>query len=316
LVVPARDGRRAQRWGLRVAVLSAFVVVVWLYGPRAASVLAARFQAAGHDSPPVLLERVGFLETPKWLQGPMLLALVRDLEPCLRGSMPILDDAAARSLQTDLQALPWVAGARLQRVFPDRLRLNLQLREPVLLVRDAAQHPLCCVDRTGIAMPPLDLALPATVLRSEGGAVPLRFETGAVYPDPRVVAAAAIAIEWREQFAPLVPDCPELLEVDANNLGERWLLGPRHPEIRVVLKATGGAPVVFAYDRPVDAALPRVPHATKAMVLRAILAEHPGLAGLTGGDLRLRVRWRDWLLPRAGPDPAGPFPPAAESNPK
>jgi hypothetical protein len=292
------------------------VLVVWLFGPRAAAVLAARFHKAGQGSPPVLLDRVGFVATPAWLQGPMLLAVVRDLEPCLRGSLPILDDAAANELQAQLQSLPWVAGARLQRVFPDRLRLSLELREPVLLVRDAAQRPLCCLDRTGIAMPPVDLALPVTRLGSEGGPVPTAFETGVVFPDARAVAAAKIAVEWREQVAPLVPGCPELVEVDANNLGERWLLGPRHPEIRVGLRSGTGT-AVFAYDRPVDAALPRIPHATKAMVLRAILAEHPGLSGLTGGDLRLPVRWRDWLLPRAGPDPAGPFPAAAaESNPK
>jgi hypothetical protein len=310
-------GQNAQRWSLRVAVLSTFIVVVWLFGPRAANVLAARFQVAGRDSPPVFIDRVGFVETPAWLQGPMLLAVVRDLEPCLRGSVPILDEATATALQSELEVLPWVAAARLQRVFPDRLRLHLELREPVLEVRDGEQL-LCCVDRNGIALPPVDADLPATVLRSEGGRVPHAFTSGAAFPDPRAIAAAQVAVEWREQVAPLVPGCPALIEVDANNLGERWLLGPRHPEIRVVLRSAQGTPVVFAYDRPVNASLPRVPHATKAVVLRAILQEHQGLQGLTGGDLRLPVRWRDWLLPRPGPDPSGPFPDpeAATISPK
>jgi hypothetical protein len=57
---------------------------------------------------------------------------------------------------------------------------------------------------------------------------------------------------------------------------------------------------VFGYGRPVGSARPRIPAATKATVLRAILAEFPGLAGLVAGDLRFEVRWRSWLQPRQG----------------
>jgi hypothetical protein len=56
--------------------------------------------------------------------------------------------------------------------------------------------------------------------------------------------------------------------------------------------------VTFAYDRPVGSRFDRVPASTKAKVLSGILAAHPGLAGLDAGDLRLSVRWQDYLQPR------------------
>jgi hypothetical protein len=65
--------------------------------------------------------------------------------------------------------------------------------------------------------------------------------------------------------------------------------------------------VIFAYDRPVDSPMPRVPVATKAAVLGKVLGKHPGLRGLIAGDLRLQNRWADYLQPRdpGVPDPDG-----------
>lgn len=306
---PQGTASSAQRWGLRLAVLLAFAATVWWFGPRAAQVLAARFHAADRESPAVALDRVGFVAVPDWLRGQTLVAVARDIQPCLHGSQPILDDAAAARLQETLQRVAWVRQVKLERVFPDRFRVALVLRRPVLAVRGPDGGLLCHADRDGIALPAggEEPGLPVTVLRSEGGAVPARWASGALFPDPRVAAAAAVAVEWRDQFAPLVPGCPDLLEVDANNLGERWTMGPRHPEIRVALRRVDGAPVVFAYDRPPDSQRPRVPIPVKAEVLRRILERHPGLTGLTGGDLRFQVRWQDWLQPRSGVDPAAPW---------
>ena len=119
----------------------------------------------------------------------------------------------------------------------------------------------------------------------------------------------AVAVEWRDELAPLVPGCPELLEVDATNLGEHWMRGRGYPEIRVKLRRDDGAGVIFAYDRPVDSILPRVPVRTKATVLSKVLAKHPRLSGLITGDLRLANRWADFLQPRGPgvPDPDGPW---------
>ncbi|HLQ37615.1 MAG TPA: hypothetical protein VK348_07430 [Planctomycetota bacterium] len=288
-------------------MLSAFAATLWLFGPRAAAVLAARLHGHAQRSPPVALDRVTFRSMPAWLQGPLLLAVARDLQPYLRGETPILDEDAAVLLQRRLQdEVAWVLAAQLQRKFPDRFELQLDLRRPVLLVRWADGEPLCLLDATGVAMPPVVLPeLPQTQLLAVDGNRCPAFRFGQPFPDPRAVAAAAVAVEWRASILPLVPNCPRLLEVDATNLGERWVVHPRYPEIRVGLARADGQKVMFGYDRSPTSLRARVPAASKAEVLLGVLSEHPGLQGLSGGDLRFARRWRDYLQPSTGPDPVG-----------
>jgi hypothetical protein len=303
----AGAGRRA--WLLRAAVWLGFLGVAIALGPRAVSVLAARLGSGSRHSPQVDLDLVGFAARPDWLDGPLLLAVSRDLQPWLQGRLAILDENGARQLLAGLGTVPWVADAGLERVFPDRFRVRFGLRRPVLAVRDSQGAPLCLCDRQGVVLPWVDgLQVPVTVLRREGGSGTLHGPAGEVAGDDRVPAAAAIAVEWRDEFAPLVPGCPRLLEVDTTNLGGRWALGGEpgslessYPEVRVVLQRNDGAPVVFGYDRPVGAVLARVPVADKAALLRAVLAEFPVLQGLVAGYLRRPVRWRSLLQPRQGP---------------
>ena len=112
-------------------------------------------------------------------------------------------------------------------------------------------------------------------------------------------AAAAVAVEWRDEMRPLVPAAPPLVEVDASNLGYQFIAEARVSEIRVGLRRQDGAVVYLGYGRPPGARLERLPIATKAQVLQRILAHAPGLMGLQGGDLRFDNRWRDWLVPRS-----------------
>lgn len=295
------DAGRRRAWAARLLVWPAFAATAALLGPRALAVLQSRAEAAGVAGPAVELDRVGFLDRPDWVDERLLVAIARDLQPWLAGSTPILDEENARRLLAGLCAVPWVVDARLECVFPDRFRVHLGLRRPVLAVRDEVGRPLCLVDRAGVALPWVDgLPLPATVLRPEGGGGSVQGRIGEVVPDERVPAAAAVAVEWRDHVAPVVPDCPRLLEVDTTNLGERWLCHPEYPEVRVVLARGDGAPVVFGYGRPCHSDRPRVPVATKAGVLRKVLSAHPGLRGLVAGDLRFEVRWRSLLHPRQG----------------
>ncbi|MEO6597137.1 MAG: hypothetical protein ABIP94_20530, partial [Planctomycetota bacterium] len=54
-------GSTAPRWAVRIFVLGAFAVTVWLCGPRAVVVLAARLDKVSQQSPTVALDHVGFL---------------------------------------------------------------------------------------------------------------------------------------------------------------------------------------------------------------------------------------------------------------
>ena len=160
------------------------------------------------------------------------------------------------------------------------------------------------VDRAGVCLPPSrkPSGLPRVVLTglpgypAGGTREPVRL--GMFHPDPVVRAAAAVAVEWRDEMVPLVPGAPPLVEVDASNLGFRFIADVS--EVRVGLRRSDGEVVYLAYGRPPGARLERVPVETKARVLKQILDHAPGLMGVRGGDLRFENRWRDWLLPRPG----------------
>jgi hypothetical protein len=290
-------------------VLGALLATLWFAGPRAANTLAARYQLAEQQSPPVELDRVGFLQVPDWMDPPQLVTVTRELSPWLSDQVPILDDASARNLRTGLLTVPWVDEVRLDRVFPNQFKIALVLRRPRLAVRDAEGQAICLVDAGGRALPWVECQVPSTQLRREGGAGSFVPEFGRVVDESRVRAALAIALEWQQEVAPLVPGCPQLLAVDANNLGERYARSPSFPEIRVLLQRRDGAPVTFLYGRPVDSPLPRVSARAKAQVLANILQLRPGLDGLVSADLRLSRRWLDYLQPRepGRPDPLAPW---------
>jgi hypothetical protein len=230
-----------------------------------------------------------------------LVAVSAALSPWLGSEVPILADGALQRLREGLVTVPWVEAATVERVFPDRLKVGLSLRRPVLAVRDGEGKPLCLVDRVARMLPWVDTPLPVVHLYREGGRPTMPVQPGEIATEPRVRAAVGIALEWRDELAPMVRNCPPLVEVDTTNLGEKWMRGPNYPEVRVKLARGDGAVVLFNYDRPVDSPLSRVPAETKAGVLKQVLARHPKLDGLVAGDLRMARRWADYLQPR----PAG-----------
>lgn len=291
----------ARLWAIRVVVVTAFVLTVWIYGPRALSIMDQRIDQAAQSSPRVVLDRVGFASQPAWMDRAQLVAVSKELSPWLGSEVPILADDALRKLREGLASVPWVEAAVVERAFPDKLKVSLSLRRPVLAVRDGEGKPLCLVDRTARMLPWVDTPLPVVHLFREGGRPTMAVAPGRITDEPRVRAAVGIALEWRDELAPKVRNCPPLLEVDTTNLGEKWMRGPSYPEVRVKLARSDGAGVVFAYDRPVDSPLSRVPVDTKAGVLKNVLEKHPKLDGLVAGDLRMARRWADYLQPR----PAG-----------
>ncbi len=313
---PIQGGQRqASLWPVRVVVLLALASTLWLAGPRAYEVLAARFDPTPNSGPVVDLDLVGFGERPEWLRGPLLLAVARDLAPRLAEKVHIRDEDAVRGVKQRLLASPWVKAIRLREARPEGLRVSLDLRRPVIEVEAPGERLL--VDRDGVCLPcpRRSSALPRTVLTGlpgyPAGDSRSSARLGLPHPDPMVRAAAAVAVEWRDEMVPLLPGAPPLVEVDASNLDHRFLGEARLSEVRVGLRRNDGKVVFLDYGRPPGARLERVPLATKAKVLRRILDQAPGLMGLEGGDLRFENRWRDWLLPR----PNGPNGPGQPSRP-
>jgi hypothetical protein len=258
--------------------------------------------------PPIELGRVGYLRRPDWLQRPALVAIMKDLEPVLRGRAAIMDGSAAAQLEAGLKASPWVEDVALTRVFPDRFRVSMTLRRPFLEVHlEEVGRLIALVDREGVCLPPVaGLGLPRTVLT--GGSRPRSHTAPTLsrpHPDPGVRAAAQVAAEWEERVVAAVPHAPVLAEVDAQNVGYRSLSDGRHPEVQVLLQRQDGELVPLAYGHHPLSRYERIPLEVKIEVLGKILNAHPGLTGVTGGDLRFANRWEEYVRPYGGPGPWG-----------
>ena len=154
-------------WAVRVFVLVAFAATVWFCGPNAAAVLAARFGSEAQPGPLIALDRVGFADRPEWLEGPMLISVAESVSPWLSDEIGLMDEETSRRMRDGLLTTPWVRDVRVERVFPDRFRLHLSLRKPILSVFTADREPLCLVDESGVMLPWVDCgpAAPSPVLR-------------------------------------------------------------------------------------------------------------------------------------------------------
>ena len=69
------------RWAVRVLVVGGLVATLWFAGPRAWRIASARFALDVQDSVVVPLDRLGAVATPPWVDGPILRAVLEDLEP-------------------------------------------------------------------------------------------------------------------------------------------------------------------------------------------------------------------------------------------
>lgn len=316
---PGESSRVTSPWLPRLLVLSALVLTLVIAGPRAWRAVAARIeaQAAGSAarSPLVATDRLGSIDGPPWLRGDLLRAFLTDLEPLLRGSVRIMDEPAARALRERLLTSAWVRSVSIDRAFPDRFRVHFDLRRPVArLIGSAAEgsHTLAVFDADGVPLPTRGVELPELPIVALEGAAPAfdrtTLEAGVASVDRRILAACAVAAEWRDELAPLLPEVPALRAIDPRNVDYGLVADPHYARVLVGLQRGTGGSGDQQRGREVDAGLAWFHHgvaqrhggavspATRAEVLRQILAERPGLVGVDGGDLRLRNLWRNSLL--------------------
>lgn len=287
------------RWLLRIGVLVALSITLWFFGPRAYHVLAARVHLPTQlaASPQVDIERVGLLALPDWLRNRMLEACLGDLAGRLHGSVAIMDEAQAMRARDELLRSPYVAKAHFERVFPDKFRVVISLREPKLEVYEVRAigtqdaEPIAYLDRDATLLPAAGrLGLPRVASVQKLGPE----LHGRIAPDPRLVAAVAVAVEWQESVVPLCPrGTPPLREVDAANLGYRMLGDQRFAEVQIGLERSDGKLAWLAYTHPPGSRWPRVGKEVLAEVMTALLGEHPGLADVERADLRFQKRWRE-----------------------
>lgn len=317
---PSREsGSSALRWVLRLVVVGGLAATLVMAGPRAWQVLASRLRfgsaeaaGAGGDEPLgplVATDRLSAIAVPEWLRGELFRAVLSDFEPRLRGSIAIMDEAAATKVLERLRASPFVLQASLERRFPDRFGLRVALRRPVARWF-ASERGTVLFDAEGVALPSGGTRCEELPQIALDGAAPLDvdgLEAGVACVDLRVVAACAVAAEWRDAVAALGGAAPRLLAIDPRNLGYAFVADPRHAQVLVGLE-TADARVAWFGHGLAQRHGGAVSAATRAEVLGKILALRPGLVGVEAADLRLANTWRNSLVPGEGRPAPGPSP--------
>ncbi|MEZ5988212.1 MAG: hypothetical protein R3F30_03660 [Planctomycetota bacterium] len=276
---------------------------------------------------------------PAWMQREALAEAF--FAAYLRAAGPpfsLHDDVALAGYERSVGASPWVHAVGLRRELPRTVRLELDLRQPVLAVLDTAGHLwLLAADGTPL---PLERGQPGLAELEQELAARRRPDGGLALPDPAEVCtarpepfglplvlggpaldprgglgdeapgrrhaadAARIAALFEGEVRPYLTaagvEVPPLLGVDASNCGYRRFLG--RAEYRLVLLDPEGHPVYLDWGHAPGSPYPVLPWQDKARNLRRLLGGWPGLRGLDGGDLRFSRSWREQARLR---DPEG-----------
>jgi hypothetical protein len=292
---PERRAGLLARLGVPV-LLAAGVAGVLVYGYRRLGSVLTR--------PEFMVDptRIALEERPSWWEGALARPFLKNLAECSSGPFSVFDAASARALSERWRQVPGVADVRLERVFPDRYRVSLSLSRPEGWVADRGGKKLL-VDRHGRRLHDPDLpeeevaAFFAALPRLTGGAADAP-AIGLPFEEPFVEAAAATAAEYRSEFEGSLGFPLRLLEVDASNLGYRYIADPRRAEVRLLVGAADGGVCRLEWDHPPGSTGRRVPVEVKVEVARKIAAEHPGFEGVASADLRLRNTWSAWVRMR------------------
>ncbi|MFG0317484.1 MAG: cell division protein FtsQ/DivIB [Planctomycetota bacterium JB042] len=218
---------------------------------------------------------------PRWMPATVRDVIherVSDLAP-----LSIFDGRFAERLAEGLRsATPWIEEVReVERLYPNRARVELVLREPVASV-DVGDRRVV-LDRRGVVLheesrvAPTRFELPVyPVLGAEATAAP---RVGEAFPDPEVVAASLAAGELLsigEPWASTVREiAPTALEVRCSIRGS--VAAPGEVHVRTgsgVLVEWGRARASSRHGED------ELPIERKVRHLRRILRNYPGLRGL------------------------------------
>ncbi|MBI4879163.1 MAG: hypothetical protein HY812_05820 [Planctomycetes bacterium] len=276
-----RESAEAQRWRRAATpaarVLASVVVLSCL-------ALGARHLAgiAREDTRFVVDPARIVAETgPPWLPKPVVDIIRVDLGRSESVSI-FAPDFAVRMAGALGRVSPWIAGVcGVERLFPNRARVELVLRKPLVAIETGATRYL--VDETGFVVHAeprdADSSFAYPILPVNGLVLAHPPLVGRLAEDPEVISAAQVAAEilaLREPGARLIREtAPVALEVRSSVQGAIVARGEVH------LRTASGALVEWGRARrSKDFGMNDIPVETKIEHLRRILEIFPNLAGL------------------------------------
>jgi len=267
-----------RRFATPAAKLAASVVVLLSVGLIAAHLAGiARLDRRFLVFPASILDE----NRPSWLPEEVLGALRADLQRIEPISI-FAKDFGSRMSRSLLSASPWIDSVlAVERVFPNRARVELELRRPVISIdrgpyRFLLDREAICLHREDRASPGLFRRPVLPVVGARPGTEP---RLGQRFEDPEVVAAIQVA--------------EELKSLDERQSGTLWRIRPVALEVRRSIQGAVAAPgevhlrtangVLVEWGRAQESAqfgkndlLP----SEKVEHLERILEVFPGLVGL------------------------------------
>lgn len=191
---PATPSEQLLSWLIQPNLLLALscIVAAWVFLPK----LGVRIPDL-HDHQQYRLQtaQIEITPPPRWVPTDLAEQVAR--RAGLSDELSLLDKDVTRRVAEAFERHPWVKGrVRVSTSVPARMRVELEYREPVAMVRVASTAGLFPIDAEATLLPSADFA-PAEIPKYpliENVKTPPRGAEGTVWKEDRVIAAARLAV--------------------------------------------------------------------------------------------------------------------------
>ena len=191
---PATPTEQLLSWLFQPNLLLALscVVAAWVFIPK----LGVRFPDL-HDNQQYRLQtaQIEITPPPRWVPTDLAEQVAR--RAGLPDELSLLDKDITRRVAEAFERHPWVKGrVRVSTSVPARMRVELEYREPVAMVRVASAAGLFPIDAEATLLPSADFA-PAEIAKYpliDNVKTPPRGVEGTVWKENSVIAAARLAV--------------------------------------------------------------------------------------------------------------------------
>ena len=268
-----------------VLLLLSCSVAAWVFVPK----LGVRLPVLRNDRQYRLTtSQIEITPPPHWVPHDLAEQVAR--RAGLPDELSLLDKDVTRRVAAAFELHPWVKGSvRVSTSVPARMRVDLEYREPVAMVRvaQAGKIGLFPIDGDGTLLPSADFA-PAEIAKYpviENVSVPPGSAAGTVWKDAAVLGSARLAVELKpfwEQF------------------GFQSILAPANldrklawDDLSLQLSTRGGSRVIWG--RPPGAKHPgELPADKKIERIKFYLRHHGPFDSSTHGPFEYDItRWTD-----------------------
>ncbi len=191
---PATSTEQLLSWLFQPNLLLALscVVAAWVFIPK----LGVRFPDL-HDHQQYRLQtaQIEITPPPRWVPADLVEQVAR--RAGLPGELSLLEKDVTRRVAEAFERHPWVKGrVRVSTSVPARMRVELEYREPVAMVRVASAAGLFPIDADATLLPSADFA-PAEIAKYpliDNVKTSPRSAEGTVWKEASVIAAARLAV--------------------------------------------------------------------------------------------------------------------------